>query len=610
MTTPIFQSASINGSLLKLTYSEALDIDHQPNLASFVVTVNGGSRQVLNVSEIGATVSLTLSAPVVSTDVVTVAYNDLSAGNDAFAIQWVSGNDAASLTNQSVTNNTGTASSSPVIVAASFSEPTSGSSTISLTFNQPMQVPQASFGAAPTFLKNGDTTINIVGTPTVSGRVVTFNTDTLLAAGDFVLQNYMGSLTNQYNGSGYLRATGGQWFWGNVAIGGSGNTSLSVDGLKRDYYIFGNGGNDTLTGEWSSQLTGGAGSDTLIPGGGTGKIFLVDGAVPASDTVYIDDDDHQSTPGWTTTVYGFDTTGTVTNDKLSLPSDIIAANTAQVNGNDVGAVRSHSIAGGIVTFYSADSVATPLLINSANLKDAARYLYTNITTAGTAAGFAVDLDGNGSVDSLAVFEQYGLDGFSNSTLVVLGGVVGATLGNTAGQNVVQLVDTTGPNLTWLGLNNNGLFYHYNEPIVGPSAVPAGITVQQGHGATLTSMTITGACPPSSMVSRFGPAAAKRASSRPTGVDPVKDTLATCGDPSNAAEMSAGRPKRTLIAPAGKPLSIRHWAIAKGAAGVSSAGFMTTVHPAASAAATFLAAVMTGKFQGTICPTTPSGSGVT
>ena len=42
-------------------------------------------------------------------------------------------------------------------------------------------------------------------------------------------------------------------------------------------------------------------------------------------------------------------------------------------------------------------------------------------------------------------------------------------------------------------------------------------------------------------------------------------------------------------------------------GVSSAGFSTTVLPAASAGAIFHDAIVSGKFQGTIRPTTPSGS---
>ena len=41
--------------------------------------------------------------------------------------------------------------------------------------------------------------------------------------------------------------------------------------------------------------------------------------------------------------------------------------------------------------------------------------------------------------------------------------------------------------------------------------------------------------------------------------------------------------------------------------MSSAGFRTTVLPAASAGATFQEAIVSGKFQGVIRPTTPSGS---
>lgn len=42
-------------------------------------------------------------------------------------------------------------------------------------------------------------------------------------------------------------------------------------------------------------------------------------------------------------------------------------------------------------------------------------------------------------------------------------------------------------------------------------------------------------------------------------------------------------------------------------GVCSAGFNTQVHPAARAAPHFITVNMTGKFQGTICATTPTGS---
>ena len=42
-------------------------------------------------------------------------------------------------------------------------------------------------------------------------------------------------------------------------------------------------------------------------------------------------------------------------------------------------------------------------------------------------------------------------------------------------------------------------------------------------------------------------------------------------------------------------------------GVEEEDLMTTQSPAASAGASFHAAIRNGKFQGTICPTTPMGS---
>ena len=42
-------------------------------------------------------------------------------------------------------------------------------------------------------------------------------------------------------------------------------------------------------------------------------------------------------------------------------------------------------------------------------------------------------------------------------------------------------------------------------------------------------------------------------------------------------------------------------------GVSSEGLSTTEQPHASAGATFQAAVCSGKFHGTMAPTTPTGS---
>ena len=49
------------------------------------------------------------------------------------------------------------------------------------------------------------------------------------------------------------------------------------------------------------------------------------------------------------------------------------------------------------------------------------------------------------------------------------------------------------------------------------------------------------------------------------------------------------------------------AILSDVSGVISAGFITIVLPAASAGAIFQLVNMSGKFHGTTCPTTPTGS---
>ena len=60
-------------------------------------------------------------------------------------------------------------------------------------------------------------------------------------------------------------------------------------------------------------------------------------------------------------------------------------------------------------------------------------------------------------------------------------------------------------------------------------------------------------------------------------------------------------------PGGKPASRASSPIRIAVSGVSSAGFSTTVLPAARAGANPQPAIGIGKFHGTITPTTPSGS---
>src|SRR5574342_1102837 len=67
------------------------------------------------------------------------------------------------------------------------------------------------------------------------------------------------------------------------------------------------------------------------------------------------------------------------------------------------------------------------------------------------------------------------------------------------------------------------------------------------------------------------------------------------------------PGTTFKAPAGSPAATAISPNSSAVSGVSCAGFNTTVQPAASAGATFQVARLSGKFHGTIAPTTPTGS---
>ncbi len=114
-------------------------------------------------------------------------------------------------------------------------------------------------------------------------------------------------------------------------------------------------------------------------------------------------------------------------------------------------------------------------------------------------------------------------------------------------------------------------------------------------------------PPSSSVIGLTCAAQAAISCLPTAVEPVKTTLRTSGWVAKRAPTTGPWPGSTWNTPGGIPASSASSASRSAVSGVSSAGLSTTVFPAASAGARPQAAIGSGKFHGTITPTTPSGS---
>src|SRR6266540_115001 len=115
----------------------------------------------------------------------------------------------------------------------------------------------------------------------------------------------------------------------------------------------------------------------------------------------------------------------------------------------------------------------------------------------------------------------------------------------------------------------------------------------------SSKTTLAALPPSSSVSRLPLPARVRWIDLPTSVEPVKATLST-----SAWDMAAApvwpAPVTMLTTPGGSSACSSTWPSSSAVSGVVSAGLSTTVLPAASAGASFQAAISSGKFHGITC----------
>ncbi len=114
-------------------------------------------------------------------------------------------------------------------------------------------------------------------------------------------------------------------------------------------------------------------------------------------------------------------------------------------------------------------------------------------------------------------------------------------------------------------------------------------------------------PPSSRVTRFTWSAQPAMIRLPTSVEPVKQTLRTRGCVTNRSPTTEPLPGMIVSTCSGRPASRASSPSRMAVSGVSSAGLSTTVLPAARAGAKPQPAIGIGKFQGTMMPTTPSGS---
>ncbi|WP_061933701.1 SwmB domain-containing protein [Aureimonas sp. AU22] len=238
VTPPSFMSATVNGAVLTMTYSEALDAAHPPVGGNFLVSVGGASNFVAvdSVQIVGSTVELTLHEAVQAGQGVGVSYIDPSNVDDANAIQDLAGNDAATISMTMATN----------ITPAT--PPSGGGSPVPPVLGPTTDGPDLVTGTAA-----ADTISGGLGADTMGGGL-----------GDDVLYGNQGAdilFGNQGNDMLY----GGK---DDDAIYG-GRDDDYIEGNLGDDYVEGNLGNDLILGnQGDDTVNGNQGNDTVHGGQG------------------------------------------------------------------------------------------------------------------------------------------------------------------------------------------------------------------------------------------------------------------------------------------------------------------------------------------------------
>ena len=181
-TAPAFVSASVNGSSLVLTYTDTSDLDSANPPANSAFSVSGNTVTGVAVNAAAKTVTLTLDTPVQHGEAVTLSYTDPTAGNDAAAIQDAAGNDAVSLSNVAVQNNTAD-TTAPAFVSASVN----GSSLV-LTYTDTSDLDSANPPANSAFSVSGNTVTGVA--VNAAAKTVTLTLDTPVQHGEAVTLSY------------------------------------------------------------------------------------------------------------------------------------------------------------------------------------------------------------------------------------------------------------------------------------------------------------------------------------------------------------------------------------------------------------------------------------
>ena len=299
----------------------------------------------------------------------------------------------------------------------------------------------------PTILKADGTKINISNL-IVTGNTVTIEILQVLSFDDSI------SILSDGNFSSSTKA---QYF-----IGGKGPNQIDANSLVNSQYkenilVFANEADDniTLSNYYKTTAYAGDGKDTIIVNNPNTTLHLSE-IIKKQDTVIIPSS--ITNESGITKIIDFDLTGSkklaLQNDILSLPSTTIAKNTKkEVNGIDVGTIKSHTIKDGVVTFLSND------ITNQEIYQDAIDYLNLNLNQNETVL-FNTNIANYHT--GVTVFQK-GISVYDSKT-IQLEGLSNITLGKKASQNILTLTDKMPPEISSSSYTKKSLSLNFTEAI--------------------------------------------------------------------------------------------------------------------------------------------------
>lgn len=316
------------------------------------------------------------------------------------------------------------------------------SSKITLTFQSPL-------GAVtqPTILKADGTKINI-SNMIVTGNIVEIEILQVLSFEDSI------SILSDKNFSSSTKA---QYF-----IGGKGPNQIDANSLlnldfKENIFIFANEGDDniTLNKYYASTAYASDGKDIITVNNPNTTLHLSE-ETKKQDIVIIPSSTTQESG--ITKIIDFDLSGSkktaLQNDILSLPSTQIAKNTKkEVDGINVGTIKSHTIKNGVITFISNEITTQELY------QDAIDYLNLNIGINETVL-FNTNI---ANYHTGVTLFQKGISVY-DSKIVQLEGLSNITLGKKAGENILTLTDKMPPEISSATYTKKNLSLDFTEAI--------------------------------------------------------------------------------------------------------------------------------------------------